>query len=234
MIVLVVGTGTDVGKTHITCCLLAARRGSPLRISAFKPVLTGAGPAMGSGSEAADAPTDVDAHARWLDVRPPPPLFAFSPPVSPHLAARLAGVVLSVEDIADHAATLAASFDLLLVETAGGLFSPIGETTTSADLAAALVRRGGLRVLLVAPDRVGVLHDLRATLWAAHHVGLTVHGVVLSAPASPDATTGTNAAEATTLGTTSVAAVFPRAAPDDPASLEAASRTFQALKLDGT
>ena len=50
-------------------------------------------------------------------------------------------------------------------------------------------------IWFVAPDRLGVLHDVTATVRAASTVGLAVHHIVLSAPAVPDASTGTNAGE---------------------------------------
>jgi hypothetical protein len=47
----------------------------------------------------------------------------------------------------------------------------------------------------VAPDRLGVLHDVIASLRAATAIGLTVTAVLLVAPDNPDASTGTNGEE---------------------------------------
>ena len=51
------------------------------------------------------------------------------------------------------------------------------------------------RMLLVAPDRLGVLHDVLATLRAAAAIPLRIDGIVLVEPAQPDSSTGSNADE---------------------------------------
>jgi len=48
---------------------------------------------------------------------------------------------------------------------------------------------------LVAPDRLGVLHDVLAATRAAASVGLAFSAVVLVAPEAPDPSTGRNALE---------------------------------------
>ena len=231
MIVFVTGTGTDVGKTHVSCALLAAARASTLgaRIGAWKPVLTGV-PTDGSGLA---EPTDGERHATYLGHATPAPAHVFAPPVSPHLAAREAGVRLCIHRLADAALAHAARNDVLLIEGAGGLFSPIADDTTYADFIGVLRARLGdaLRVLLVAPDRLGVLHDLRATTLAARLVGAPLTALALSAPASADASTGRNAAEVQHLLLGPLAGVFPRAEPDAPESLAVARAVWKRLGL---
>ena len=68
---------------------------------------------------------------------------------------------------------------ITIIETAGGLFTPLGRGVTNLDLVRAL---GPSVVLLVAPDRLGVLHELTATLGFAHANGARIDGVVLSRP----------------------------------------------------
>ncbi len=76
---------------------------------------------------------------------------------------------------------------ITLIETAGGAFSPVSQTKTNWDVAQAL-RPSAL--VLVAPDSLGVLHDVQATLRA-----LSPHApdlLVLSEARAPDSSTGTN------------------------------------------
>lgn len=229
MIVFVTGTGTDVGKTHVSCALLAAMRADApaTRIDAWKPVLTGVPPAGSAPTE----PTDGDRHATYLGRATPPPAHVFEPPISPHLAAREAGVRLCVHRLADAALRHAEGTEVLLIEGAGGLFSPIADDTTYADFIGVLRARIGdrLRVLLVAPDRLGVLHDLRATTLAARLVGAPIAAITLSAPATADASTGRNAAEVQRLLLGPFAGVFPRADPDAPGSSIAARSVWKRL-----
>ncbi|MCU0653912.1 MAG: dethiobiotin synthase [Polyangiaceae bacterium] len=200
MIVVVAGTGTDVGKTFVTSALLAELRAQGAPASAWKPVASGVLPGQPS--------PDSAAHAEALGAPVEPPLHCFQPPLSPHLAARRAGVHLTVAAIVARARALAERPGWLFVETAGGLFSPLNGTETNADLARAL---GGL-LLLVAPDRLGVLHDVLATTRAAAPMGVHADTIALSCPEVPDDSTGTNGEElGRLLGVRP--AEFPRGAP---------------------
>jgi dethiobiotin synthetase len=91
MIVYVVGTGTDVGKTHVAAALARVSK-----LPAWKPVVSG-------GLE------DVERLGAT------PPLVSLKEPISPHLAARREGVVLSAQAI------VAATKETMIVESAGGL-----------------------------------------------------------------------------------------------------------------
>jgi dethiobiotin synthetase len=196
--VVVVGTGTDIGKTHVTTSLLRYGHELGLRVLGYKPVATGVDPRC----------DDAEEHARGASSRVIAPSFAYKRPISPHLAAREENRPIDPGVIAIRAAELQAECDVLFVEGAGGLLSPLGDTTTNADLC---LRLAPTRVLLVAGDRLGVLHDVRTTTMAAKALGVSIDAVVLSAPAVADASTGTNQAELERLGIARVAAVFPRA-----------------------
>lgn len=214
MRIAVVGTGTDVGKTHVACALLSALRASGVAARGYKPIATG----VPSGERCDDAAAHADAcGATYMH-----PTYTFVPAVSPHLAARQAGGEIDIRAIARRAVEMGDG--ALVVETAGGLFSPLGEGVCNADLVRALAPA---RVLLVALDRIGVLHDVGATVRAARAEGIALE-VVLSAPALADASTGTNAPELGRLGIARVLAVFPRARWNAPESLEAANAVLRA------
>jgi dethiobiotin synthetase len=66
-------------------------------------------------------------------------------------------------------------------------------------------------LLLVVPDRLGVLHDVAATTRAARACGLAVSGIVVVAPEHPDTSTGTNTAELAVVTQIPVVATLPRA-----------------------
>lgn len=214
--VVVVGTGTDVGKTHVTTALLAAARARGLSVAAYKPVATGV----------AESCEDAVRHAEALGAAYVPPTFAYARPVSPHLAAREEGRPVSLDAVAARSAELGAGRDLLVVEGAGGLFSPLGPSITNVDLARAVEPDV---VVLVAVDRLGVLHDVAASRAGARARGMRSPVVVLSAPASADASTGSNAAELEVLGLGPVIACFPRCAPFEAAAERPASALLDAV-----
>ena len=122
---------------------------------------------------------------------PPPRLRLSSPRSSPHLAARGVGVEIDLDEV--HRWVEGVEADWMLIESAGGAFSPLGPTWTNADLAARLQAHF---IVLVAPDRLGVLHDVTATLMAlrAGHPALAAPLVVLNR-LEADASTGSNASE---------------------------------------
>jgi dethiobiotin synthetase len=210
--IVVLGTGTEIGKTWIGESVLLELTRRRLPALGLKPVE--------SGVDAEDPARSSDAgrlRAAGQPGAPPLHLHAFSEPVSPHLCARREGLPIELEDVARWVSAQEATLPkddttrhvVSLIETAGGVFSPLGPALTNVELAAAL---DPAIWVLVAPDRLGVLHDVTAALLALASLEHRVDLVILSAPAEPDGSTGRNAAELSDL-------VFPRlgaAAPRDP------------------
>lgn len=216
--VAIVGTGTEIGKTHVTSALLAAARARGLRTAAYKPIATGF----------TEVNEDALRHAEALGAPYVAPTFGYRRPVSPHLAAREEGRPIDLAVIRARASELGEGRDVLFVEGAGGLFTPLGETITNVDLVLALAPDV---VILVAPDRLGVLHDVGAARAGALARGIRLRGVVLSAPAEDDDATGSNGAEIDRLGLGPVVARFPRADVGSAATREAASAALAAIGL---
>jgi dethiobiotin synthetase len=96
--------------------------------------------------------------------------------------------------------------ELTLFETAGAVFSPVNETSTNFDLARAI---GEALWILVAPDRLGVLHDVATTLECMSTRGRSPDVILLSQPDPTDTSAGTNRAELERLGIATVSALIP-------------------------
>jgi dethiobiotin synthetase len=217
-LVAVVGTGTGVGKTHVSCALLSTLVRDGVKCVGLKPVESG---------YRQDADHDAGRLAAAGSREPAAPLYQFAEPVSPHLAARRAGVELSTGAIADWVTQQwnRGGYQVVVVETAGGLLSPLGVGVSNMDAVAALRPD---KVLVVGSDRLGVLHNVAAVLMALEGTGLSSRAVVaLSAPAQVDESTGTNAEELATLGLFDKPVVFPRDATGGAGS-EAAGRALAA------
>jgi dethiobiotin synthetase len=156
----------------------------------------------------------------------PHPLFAFPAAVSPHRAARLERREIDLERIPDwlrsHEATLHDN-TWLFIESAGGVFSPLTRDATNLDLA--LLLEPALW-LLVAPDALGVLHDLSTTLCAMRARARAPDVIVLSAARAIDESTGGNLEEATELGIAKPVAALAR---DDEHGVEAAVDALLAM-----
>lgn len=215
--VVVVGTGTGVGKTHVTLALVRALEARGIDATAWKPIVTGTASPDGDDARLLSA-----ALGRSLE----PPIFSAPEPISPHLAAARSGRFVDLDAIATRALALSAAHGVLIIETAGGLFSPLGPGRTNVDVARSLAP---CSVLLVAPDRLGVLHDVSAALRAARAEALLIDALALSAPELADASTGTNAHELVSLGIAPKAFGVPRAPFDAPLSIAAAETLLAAL-----
>lgn len=202
-VVVVCGTGTEIGKTHFSVALLT-RAGRDLKVLGFKPVESGC-TEWSAGSDHLALATASTFHVKHL------PEYCLTAPISPHLAARREGKSVDVCKIIDRIQAIATGPDVLLVELAGGLFSPLSDHALNADLLRDLQRRvPTIFTVLVAPDRLGVLHDLGASLRAALVADVKLDGIVLSTPAQSDASTGTNGAELALLASLPLLATLPR------------------------
>jgi dethiobiotin synthetase len=158
--VFVTGAGTDVGKTYVACALIRALRAQGLTVDALKPVASGFDPGrMAEGDPgrllvALGRPLTTDA----LDAISP---LRFAAPLAPPSAARREGRTLTFEAVLEpcRARMARADVDVLLIEGAGGVMSPIAEGATNLDLIEAL----GVPLVLVGGSYLGAMsHSLTA------------------------------------------------------------------------
>lgn len=153
------GTGTNVGKTVLSALLVIA-----LDAVYWKPIQTGA-------SEG----TDREAVRRWTEVPEdhlPAERYRFDPPVAPYLAAKEAGIRISLKsfDFPDAAPGLP-----WIVEGAGGVMVPINER----DLMRGLMRRIGLPIIVASSTALGTINHTLLTLLALREMKLRISGVAL-------------------------------------------------------
>ena len=155
----VTGTDTNVGKTVLSALLVAA-----LDAVYWKPVQTGA-----SGS------TDRSFVRLWAAPQEEqllPERYCFDPPVSPHLAAREAGVQIALDSIR---LPEPAAERPWIVEGAGGVMVPLNERELMLDL----MRHLGLPVVVAARTSLGTINHTLLTLSALRSAQIEVRGVVL-------------------------------------------------------
>ena len=181
---LITGTDTGVGKTWVARALSHALVAAGRRVIAVKPVETGCDPA---GSHLEDGALLAAATGQE---EPRAALFRFAAPVAPALAAEREGQDIDLDALVLQIEGLSQGADVLLVEGAGGLLSPITWEWTVVDLARSL----GAAALVVAADRLGTINHTQLTLSALELAGIDLAGVVFTAPETPDESTGTNAA----------------------------------------
>ncbi len=178
-IVFITGTGTGAGKTVLTALLAEFCRGRGLRVAAFKPVCSG-------GREDARILRAAVGGTLTLDQINP---WHFRAAIAPLLAARKERKRLRLAPVVAHIRAVGEDFDLVMIEGAGGLLSPLGAGFNSRDLISAL----GATPILVAPNQLGVVNHVLLTLEALPEPLRTRAKVVLMTPAKPDPATSSNA-----------------------------------------
>jgi dethiobiotin synthetase len=210
----VTGTDTGVGKSVVAAAACAALAARGVRVAAFKPVVTGLGEPVD------DWPHDHELLATAANARQTPEEVApyrFEPPVSPHLAAELAGEAIEPALVLEGARGAAAGADALVCEGVGGLLVPITTGYLVRDLAVDLE----LPVVVAARTGLGTINHTLLTVEAARATGLRVSGVVMTP--WPDVPTPIELSNRTTVERLAAVPVsgLPRA---DPSSLAAAGR----------
>lgn len=206
-LLVVTGTGTGIGKTHLTAALLGAWTRILLHGGMGEPRIAGLKPVESGVDGHASTDWETLGHASTFHVKHSPP-YLLSRAVSPHLAAADEGRTIDLQLIRQYVEEVRSEADGVAVELPGGLFSPLAAGVTNADLARML---DPTAILLVAPDRLGVLHDVGAATRAAAAEGLRLAAVVLVAPELTDASTATNGRELAAVCGMRVAAEIPRA-----------------------
>ncbi|MDI3388026.1 dethiobiotin synthase [Streptomyces sp. B-S-A8] len=174
-ILLVSGTGTEVGKTVTTAALAAAALAEGRSVAVLKPAQTGVAP---------DERGDADEVVRLAGPVTALELARYPEPLAPDTAARRAGLApVRPYEVADAAQKLAVEHDLVLVEGAGGLLVRFdAEGGTLADAARLL----GAPMVVVAAAGLGTLNATALTGEALRARGLEQAGVVIGSwPAEP-------------------------------------------------
>jgi dethiobiotin synthetase len=191
----ITGTDTGVGKTHVAAMIVRALVAAGHRVGVYKPAASGCRRDDSSGRLVSD-----DAVALWeaagrrgeLDRVCPQ---CFAAPLAPNQAARAEGRTVDVDLLRAGFDYWREQSDIVVVEGAGGLFSPLTDDMLNIDLAAALE----LPVVIVTANRLGTIHATLATLVAArsHSPALPIAGIVLNdvTPDDGDASRATNAEE---------------------------------------
>lgn len=166
----VTGTDTGVGKTAASVALLHALRAEGRAAVGLKPVASGCERTpQGWRNEDALALQAASTTAHPYEVHNP---YALPEATAPQLAARRAGVAVSLPKLLEAYARLAASADVVVVEGAGGWLAPLADGLEQSQLARAL----GVPVLLVVGVRLGCLNHARLSERAIAADGLRLAG----------------------------------------------------------
>lgn len=179
--VFVTGAGTELGKTYVACAVIRALRAQGLTVDALKPAVSGFDPDQAADSDPARLLDAVGRRVTRKAVDAISPL-QFRAPLSPPAAARREGRSLRFEEVLAPCLERIERRDVqvLLIEGAGGVMSPIAEDATNLDLIAAL----GAPAVLVGGSYLGALSHNLTALEALKTRGC--RAAVLAVSESPD------------------------------------------------
>lgn len=188
--IILVGTGTEIGKTYTASCLVKELREKSIEAGYFKPVISGG---IGDASQVCQETGLLE--GKQIDGRP---LRAsdlvgqsFEHAYSPHLASRLEGKTVDLQKIEKRFRRIRPLFDMVVIEGCGGLFCPIHiydseQAPYSADIKErALVLKDVLelfsgRYILVCPAGLGCLNDAVLTCKYAREGKIKISEIILN------------------------------------------------------
>jgi dethiobiotin synthetase len=166
----ITGTDTGVGKTAVAVAVAAERRAAGVRVGVYKPVASGV---VFDGSS--DIERLWEAAGRPLTLEAVCPQ-AFAAAIAPVQAAAVEGKRINEQLLRDGIGPWREASELVIVEGAGGLFSPLGEESLNVDLARDL----GLPLVIVDAARLGMIGRTLTVVRAARAEGLEVAEIVIS------------------------------------------------------
>jgi dethiobiotin synthetase len=224
-VLVITGTGTEVGKTVTTAAVAAAALASGRSVAVLKAAQTGVRP---------DEPGDAAEVVRLAGAVTAAELARYPDPLAPATAARRAGrAPVRPGEVAEAAAKLATEHDLVLVEGAGGLlvrFDAAGGTL--ADAAQLLAAP----VLVVASAGLGTLNTTELTAREVRGRGLDLAGIVIGSwPDTPDLASRCNLDDLPDVAGAPLLGALPAGAGAlTPAGFRTAAPGWLAPRLDGT
>ena len=160
---IIAGIGTEIGKTLISAIFTQG-----LQADYWKPVQSG-------NPEEADAlfikqMTQVSEAQIWESS------YLLTQPLSPHTAAEIDGLRISLNEI-----KLPATARPLIVELAGGILVPLNEKDTNLDL----IKQLGFPVVLVSKNYLGSINHTLLSYEILKTHQIPIAGIVFNGPANP-------------------------------------------------
>jgi len=170
----ITGSDTGVGKTYIACELIRQLHGLDVKLETRKPVESGCSIGESGVLIPADA-LELQAANNNLETIDRIAPYRFKAALAPPRAAALEDCHLQLVDLYN-ACSLDNSNHLLLVEGAGGFYSPLAENGLNADLASLLQ----LAVIVVINDRIGAVNQALMTIQAVESRDLNIAAIIMN------------------------------------------------------
>ena len=172
----ITATGTDIGKTFVTCALVHAAIKKNKTLEVYKPIISGVDDDNPEGSDSAlllgalgRQPTlkNLDAISPWR----------FKEALAPSMAAAKEGKEFPITELFEWTHNTIRRFDqdLMLIEGVGGVMVPLDMHHTVCDW----MMVASLTSILVAGSYLGTISHTLTALETLEHAGIAVRAVVV-------------------------------------------------------
>ncbi|AVU49846.1 dethiobiotin synthetase [Enterobacter hormaechei] len=175
----VTGTDTEVGKTVASAALLQAARLLGKTTAGYKPVASGSEmtPEGLRNTDALALQRNSSLALAYSAVNP----YTFAEPTSPHIVSADEDRPIDFSVLSSGLRDLETQADWVLVEGAGGWFTPLSDEQTFADW----VQAEQLPVILVVGVKLGCINHAMLTAQAVQQAGLRLAGWIANDVVAP-------------------------------------------------
>lgn len=170
--IFITGTDTGVGKTLVTSALLVCLRQRGIDVGVMKPIETGVLPSPKAQSDGARLRKAAGCHDPMTEVSP----YRFRLPLAPLSAAQADDTTVLVRTIIRIFRELRQKHSFMLVEGAGGVYTPITQPLSMADL----IYQMKLPAVIVGHSSLGGVNHALLTIQALRGRKIPILALVLN------------------------------------------------------
>jgi dethiobiotin synthetase len=172
--IFISSSGTEIGKTFITCALIKQLQAAGLSVVALKPVASGYDPRNISNSDSGELLSSLGRAATADEVEEISP-WRFEAALSPDMAASREQRSVPFNALVDFC-KMSRSFDVTLIEGIGGVMVPLDEEHTVLDWIEAVAAP----VLLVVGGYLGTLSHTLTAIEALQRRDQQIAGIIVN------------------------------------------------------
>lgn len=165
----ITSTGTDIGKTFVTCALSNQLSALGKKVRAIKPIISGYSENINTDTSElmlACSEEDIEKVSPWR----------LKEPLSPNIAAERQGISINIDEVKDFCLKMREGTDYLLIEGAGGVLTPLTSLNANADL----IKMLGIPAVLVAGSYLGTISHTLTAIEALKARGITISSLLIS------------------------------------------------------
>ena len=169
----ITGTDTDVGKTHVACCIANTLIKQGLSVTPRKPIASGC-IRQKNGTLLSEDALHLQQACQSLETLETICPYQFEPAISPQRAIQEANLKISIQDLVIACQNNNTPFTM--VEGAGGFYSPLALDGLNKDLAIQL----NFPTVLVVANRIGCINQALLSIEAIQSAGLRLHSIIIN------------------------------------------------------